>query len=394
MSNNRIDYVKLLPKTLQEQLRWSQFISVVQSIIEDIRINKIDIIKTQYQLEHMTEQQLIDLASTLGSVIVSLDGYTAERTYLLKEVLTLIPRILNRNNRPGYQTIFQIFNLVGEIYPMYLNSFSKLVPIENFWEYNETTIIVDTLDSGGDFVLFKIPNTSNRNQTSNSGLTSNMYFEVSETPKESPINNTTLDDFDNFPHLDLEPFLETLTRHIVGTYQFKFVENTTEFMSENTLKAFYSDILAHKRRTEVFYFEPKLVTETTDDGNETIETYQVYDASASTTVNSILIGTDFSDVSKIVFGTGSHSVLDGTITSVKFKIYEWDIDNFEDYLSDSTHFYGRRKITQKNTMFNFKEIALLDSLGNCIYYVKFPWIKYLSDSKFYSNIYLDFTLTS
>jgi hypothetical protein len=341
----------------------------------------------------MTDDQIKDLAESLGFVITSLDGYTSTTYYLKKELITIVPRILAKNTLKGYELIFRIFNLNGIVYPTYLSDITdNLEVIEDWYTTNETSITYDTLDQGADFVLFSLPHSiDGENFQLDQGNSIDETTPVIRTDKEVLLPTTTLDELEIFPHLDMIPPLDLLTRHIIIQYDFNFVENETEFMSSNTMLAFYNDLFKMKKATEILYLEPNLKLNTTKDNLLTLETYYNYDKSISTNVESILIGTDFSNIKTINFGVGGYTTVDSSIADVQFPIYSM---NFEDFQNKSTNNYeliGRRIIEEKTKFVDFSEIAILDDTDTIIYYAKFPTIRVLKD-KVYSNIHLEIKL--
>jgi hypothetical protein len=370
-----IDYTKLLPYQLRST-RWADIMTVVGSLLADIKVNHIDIIRTQNIIMQMTDDQLLTFASNFGYNITSSDGYTATLDYLRKEVYTIIPRILNRTTILGYNSVFTIFNLNGHVYPTTYYS-PYLIPYETWITDTEQTELEPyTLDNDGDFILFYI------------GLTP-----IYDYPANSIEPAITLDDENNqYPTLDRMSILRAITRHLVIQYSFLYVENTTEFLSQNTLKAFYNDILNQKRRTEVVYYEPVLEsTASSVTGTKTTTTLYNYDHSVTTYAYSILLQTNIGSVSKIRFGDNFHDIIDGSITDVKNFVTEILLSDCEIAVSTNTELQGRRLITQKCSFVNFTEIALFDSLSNCLYYATFPKIQY--SPEMYSNIAFHITLS-
>ena len=223
-----IDYTKLLPAQLRDT-RWADILTVVGSILEDIKVDRVDIIKTQNQIMSMTEDQLVQFALNFGYTVQYLSGYTATIDYLRKEIYTIIPRILNRTTILGYNPIFTIFNLGGNVYPMtYEASTLHLTPYENWPTSNEMTALPpDTLDADGDFILFYIPVGVIEDLIELDGGSSlDGTISVYADPPTSVKPAITLDD-SNFPILDLTSILDYTTRHIVIKYSHTYAENVT-----------------------------------------------------------------------------------------------------------------------------------------------------------------------
>jgi len=383
-----IDYKKFLPSALRSN-RWGQFIEVFQSIVEDIRQEKIDIIKLQYEIENMTTEDIVNLVTMFGYQIKTRGGYTETYDYVYKQLVTLIPRIINRATINGYNSLFFIYNLTGTVYPTYIDESSYLIPIENWWEFNEVQNIHDTLDIGTEFVLFKIPYRLDSDLELDDGMNLDTYHKVYNPSEEVLLPNTTLDAIE-FPNLDMTEFLEKMTRHLIIHYEFQKIENEDEFLSENTLLNLYEDVFDQKRFTEIAYFEPKLVIETNSGGAISNKIFYNYDNTISTNMQSILIGTDLSNVATIKFGIGKHATLSGAITDLAYTIDEYLVSDFDFETQTNTKLIGRRKLTEKDRCKSFTEFGLFDSVGDCVYYAKFPAVLYLS--QMYSNIYLDITL--
>jgi hypothetical protein len=387
-----IDYTKLLPFQLRST-RWAELLTVVGSVLEDVKVNNIDIIKTQNIIMSMTDEQLLSFAQNFGYSIITLDGYTGTLDYLRKEVYTIIPRILTRNTIPGYNLIFTIFNLNGHVYPtIYDSETLYLTAIEDWTSSSESTSAYDTLDAGGDFSLFYLYDRLDRDWSNiDDGKFCDSYTIIYDNPQTSDLIDTTLDAFE-FPTLDVTPVLDTITRHLIINYSFIYIENTSEFLSDDTLRALYVDIQNNKRRTEVVYYEPVITLTTNSDNTLTTETIYNYDHSINTTKQSILVqpGIDLSNAYTVRFGDSSHDTIDGTITDVKHLIASINISDCDITNISAIELIGRRKITQKCKFSNFSELALLDSTGTCIYYATFPQIRYLS--YMYSNIGFNISL--
>lgn len=385
-----IDYTKLLPYQLRST-RWADIMLVVGSLLDDVKVNHIDILKTQNIIMEMSDEQLVTFASNFGYTINSSEGYTSTLDYLRKEVYTLIPRILNRTTILGYNSIFTIFNLRGNVYPT-TYSIPYLTPYETWITDRELTEVnPDTLDNNGDFILFYVGVPSIDATTPPVFLDDPYFYTLDREgtpiygyPQSSIEPAITLDD-DNFLTLDKTSILKQITRHLVIQYAFLYAENTTEFLSKNTLKAFYNDIINQKRRTEIVYYEPLLeLTTSSTTGTKTTTTLYNYDHSLITYKYSILLQTDISTVSKIRFGDNTYSTIDGSITDVKNFVTEVLISDCDIVVSSGIELKGRKKITQKCIFIDFTEIALFDSIGTCLYYATFPKIQYTTDM--YANI--------
>jgi photosystem II stability/assembly factor-like uncharacterized protein len=236
-----INYKKLLPKILQDN-RWGEYAEAIQEVLEEIKEDKIDIIKLRYYIENMSEEDIITIAEELGYTIPYYTGYTSQREYLLRQLLTIIPRIQYRNCDDGYQKIAFIYNLIAFAVPTYSDVY-RLTPILDWDTFDEVEGAEYELDRGGDNALYVY--------IDGGGVEHYIY----DTVKNDGYGELYSDTFP-FVALDQDDIVGSITRHILFSYQFRGVESATEFISENTCKAMYYDIKNHKRRTEVIYFEP------------------------------------------------------------------------------------------------------------------------------------------
>ena len=151
-----IDYKKLLPSNLRET-RWGELVEAVQSVLNDIKTNKIDIIENQFDIDEMTDTQINNMRDTLGYQFLNYGaGYTSSNRYLKRQLLTILPRILNRNNLKAYQYNFYIYDLIANIFPMTYDSTTQyFTPITNWWSWDESVYnVVDRLDLGVDRILY------------------------------------------------------------------------------------------------------------------------------------------------------------------------------------------------------------------------------------------------
>ncbi len=367
-----VDFVKLLPSNMRTG-KWAEFIQVFQSLYNDLEVDKVKIIKTQYELEQMSDEDVISLAEFFGYNISSYEGYTSTIDYLKKELLTIIPRILLKTTRDGYKYIFYIFNLIAEVYPL-LYEDEVLSPLTYWWEFNESPIIMEMLDPEEDNILFYIYKTFESDST----FDNFNWDEVTPVYAIPPTTGMTpaFLDTDNFPTLDMESFLNNLTRHILIEYKFKFIETETTFFSENTSKSFFNDIIKHKRKTEVVYFQPILDLTTLENGDTTNQNYINYDNTLSANIISKLFINNLESISKINIGNSKHDIIDASITDVYNTILELESNDIEIIEQTNNIYKVRKKIVQKMKMFNFSEIALLDESDNIILYACFPTIEF------------------
>ena len=136
-----IDFKKLLPANLRES-RWGEFLEAIQAVMSTIKSDKIDIIENQFNIDLMTDADIIKMRDYLGYTFLSFTdnvGYTETTRYLKRQILTVVPRILNRNNLKAYKYNFYIYDLIGSIFPMYYDSDNELLIPKNDWQsFDET----------------------------------------------------------------------------------------------------------------------------------------------------------------------------------------------------------------------------------------------------------------
>ena len=265
-----LDLKKLLPSNMRNN-RWGEFIEVLQNIlIDDVKVNKVDIIKTQYQIEQATTAELKRLASMFGNNVQTLTGYTLSDRYIQRSLLTLIPRILYKNTRRGYKNIHYIYNLIGDIFPLYEdNDSGSLKVLENWWTSSEYEEIINILDSGDDNLLYKLPIKLDTGLTTlDQGDELDTYYNVYSSSVSSNLPDGYLDSGD-ITTLDEVAVLDNLTRHLIFTYKHIFVEDSSDFLSFNTHLTLRDNLKNMKKATEIIYIEPKLEINTNSNGTAT-----------------------------------------------------------------------------------------------------------------------------
>jgi hypothetical protein len=370
-----IDFKKLIPSNYRIG-RWGELMEVVQSVFEEIKADKIDIIKLQFDIEQMTDQQILDFGNSIGYQINYRDGYTSTTAYLKKEVLSIIPRILNRTTSVGYAFIFNNFNLTGNVYPCFLEIDLSLDPFIN-WESSNELDTATTLDQEADNILFYNNGTPIYQIPISTGLPAAF---LDPDPGVTPET------------LDENTILSTITRHILVSYVFNYVESATEFMGLNTVNSFYGDLWYNKRRTEVLHLEPKLEINT-NSGTITNTVYSVYDMSTSGIIQSKHQFGNLTSgyIDTIEFGNGEYETISGIVlTGVNNLVSTYLASDFQ-VLSQGASRYNARPILTKTGKFTtFTEFALISAVSGCVYYAHLPEITY--DNKFYSSIQLDINL--
>lgn len=387
-----IQFKNFLPSNLRNT-RWSEFIEAFQSIATDIRQEKVDRIKTQFDLDLMTSDEKISFARTLGFDLLIYEGYTSSDYYLRKQVSTIVDRILWKTTRTGYRYIHYVYNMKGDCYPLLVNLDDTLEPILNWWGFSENPTIVDSLDSEGNNILYYFPLKWDAGEYSwDVDETWDATFEVYSNPRETGLDTTYLDT-DDYPNIDLDSFINQLSRHLLLTYQFRFVENATEFISAETALAFWHDATLNKKKVEVLYFEPMLVINANEDNTLRTTTYSNYDGTISATQQTIQIKDKLDSIEKIRFGNGGHTVVDSSITDVQSFISSTELllDGDCDVIDQQPEYLKfRKELTDHCKWYNFSEIAFFNSLDECILYTKFPKINF--SSKMNSNVCVEVNL--
>jgi hypothetical protein len=405
-----IDYKKLLPSNLRET-RWGEFLEAIQAVMYTIKSEKIDIIEDQFNIDLMTDADIIKMRDYLGYTFLSFTdsgGYTESTRYLKRQILTIVPRILNRNNLKAYKYNFYIYDLIGNVYPMYYDSDNEILIPKDDWEsFDETAEeVIDTLDIEGDNIL---------------------YYDEALNPVYDIPATTGFDaqylDTDSFPTLDMQAIVDKWTRHILIPFKFRYVENNDEFLSQETLSAFYEDILYTKRITELAYFEP--ILEINCEGTpqsgivsnptsgvvaSTKEVFYSYDNTYSGIVNSFYYGGTtsgiygFSGIAFVEFGNGAHDPIEYGINACESAVTLTGessslipISDFSGIVSLDTPdiFHVRKLITQKCKLGQeyISELALKDANSGVVFYGTFPKINTLNTvNKYYNNIQLDIQL--
>ena len=197
---------------------------------------------------------------------------------------------------------------------------------------------------------------------------------------EYPDSPTTLDEGTE---------LTQLTRHILVSYKFKFVETENSFMLKNTFVAFAKDLKKNKRRTEVIHIEPQIEINTNISGQLTSEWYHNYDHTLSGAVYSKLTDTGKSllDVAFIVFGNDKldYTEINDSITTVNdsTKNILSLADNCQVISQSSGVLDVRNQLTFVNKFDDYNEIALWDENSGCLYYASIPDVEF--SSKYCTN---------
>lgn len=393
----KFSYKKLLPSNIRGT-RWGEFAEAFQTVAEEIKAEKIDIIKNQFSLDSMTMQQKKDFAEYLGFNLLTLDGYTNTAFYANKELKTIVNRIKTKNTKEGYRYLYKIFNLKnGQIYPLYKRTNNTLEPVTDIASLIGSLTIVETLDQEGDNVLYSFPPLEfdvGMTFDSPENLTFDEAYNVYVRPYQTGLPAAYLDTVE-FPNLDMSLYDNIITRHILLQYEFRFIETITDFVSTNTSNVFYQDANKIKKKVEILHFEPVLTINAKKDNSIYNVAYTDYTGVITENISSKKItgSLNLDGAYKIHFGSGGHTTLTDSITNVQTFIssntlyleVNCDVESQEMYKLEF-----RKTITQRSTFTSFSEIAIFDSSNNIILYSKFPKINYYN--KMYGNIYIKVNL--
>jgi hypothetical protein len=385
-----VNYQKLLPSSMRNT-RWGQFARAYQTLIEqEIKPNSIDPIKNQYDEELMTSDECIANIISLGWQLSTYEGYTSTLEYLKKELYTITKRVLHKTTRKAYFYTYYIYNMTGDVFPLFSQIDTSLLPMTNWWIFNENFSPINTLDSGDDNILYYITNFFDTGTSFDTGSTFDTLIPVYTNPHSTGLANTTLDAADLF-ELDAESTIISSVRDIELFFTFDFIENISEFISTYTVKAFENDLYQTKKATEILFYTPLLIINAYLNHTEQDTTYYNYTQTISALQRSILIGTNISTAATIRFGTGSHTIINNSITDVQNYSYQVSGSNLLLTTNpiDNTPIYTK-KIYPFNKMTSFSEIAVWDSGNNCLLYATFPTINF--PTKIYSNFALSFNL--
>lgn len=360
-----ISFKNLLPKILQDT-RWGELIEVWQSIYVNIKEDKINPIFNQYHRDYISTEELYDLANMFGFYIKSDGGYTLTRGFLLKELETLVPRIKAKATRNCYILQGVPFNLISRGYNvLFDDTYSN--PLENTIIYRSDESLV-----GGSFI----------------GTT---YLDR----EHDGLSPSYLDTY-YFPSLDSDEILTLVTRNFIFNYIHKCTENSTEFMSLNTLTVLMNDINQFKRMTDRCYYEPYLFINLNSNRTQTNKQWVDYTDTNSAIQRSILIANSLSDFGSIRFGTGGYTTLTTGITDVQtyngytITYNDANIDS-SGKIETSTHYNFRRRIVELQKIPAFSELIILNGSGSPILYSTFPLIQW--NSNMFNNVKFDITVT-
>jgi hypothetical protein len=362
MSISKINFKKLLP-TGMRSTKWGDFILAYQDTYDEVKTNKILNILDRYIVDSASNDELKDIAYMLGFNLLTLDGYTSTNYYLQREISTIVKRIKSKTTPLCYNYISMVFDLLGSI-----------------------------------------------NITSDTELNEVSYLFYEATSMFAPVPTIDLPDLildsDIWPTLDSETFSKTVTRSMIYNYKPKFIENTTEFLSENTLKVLTNDINQAKKATESIYYQPILEVSANRADLITSKLWTSYDTGIERSYDTVLLQDDFSAsaIELVRFGNSFHAnstsgiadvnnfiwALSG-ITNVDFDITKpLDVQPI-DYSDDYLDFQMLIKYYQKLPVASgITEAAFFNSSGEILLYTSFPLIQW--DPSSYGSLRVQLTL--
>lgn len=348
---------KLLPSNILDT-RWVDVIDVYQDLLYNSLIpEKIQHFQTKNIFELMTADELKEWIAVLGYPLISSEGYTSSIEFLRRQLQTIVHRIKCKTTWKVYQYLFYIYFMRGFTYPL-LNLYGD--GYLTVWvNWAETPLIEDML----------------------------IYLDTGRSLDESiiPKENWTL---------DAEGIINTVTRHFLFGYEFMYVENANEFLSYNTLRSFYNDVMQSKRAIEFPHFEPRITVTAVDKNVEYIIDLKTYEGTVVTNQKSARFQDDLSTVTKIQFGNGRRTnTLDGVNGCESPIVTLVFADDCDLLLQTATMIDVRKLLTPDGKLFDYSEVALFDDSDTCYMYSSFPTIAFFESML--ASTYIKFrTVTS
>ena len=416
-----VNYRKLLPKLMQNT-RWGDLAVVIQDLFAQIKTNCIDIIWQQFTKEYATIDQLKTLAVEFGYRLLSLDGISSQRDFIVREIASIPYKIKYKTGMIAYQWAGYPFNLISQAFTAIQNDSGLLwsQKIQTLFDQSQTqvTIQVTTLDPEADNVLYYYtPVGMNFDSTSGffgfdlSGIT--FDYEVPEylLPQNTGAvaayfdSNYILNPGDTDNIQGSGSSAQKALRILMFDYYAKRIETTSAFLSQNSLLVLKNDIEQIKKTTEKAYYCPRLKIQFSHTLQPLVKTFYDYEAVNTATQESVLSIANLLRVTNIQFGSGTiSSPLTGTITGVAKYMYYipnaitssgmvgvpsgvagWNYQTTQTASSLNIDFL----IPENNHFNNFTEIALMSNSG-CVGYAKFPQVSWLPTMN--NNIHLELTI--
>lgn len=347
-----LDLTKLLPAFIRKTQAWVDVIAVFQQFLDNDARDEIASLRDRFDYDTITDDDAKKIIWGFGHTLSQGDGYTSSHRYIQRQLRTLLKRIEAKGAEPSYQYLFYVYDVIGDVYPTLISPYGYLKPWLTWLVSDETDATPLQLDTG---------------------LTLDQNYEG-----------------DANWYLDYGAIASVLTRHFILSYSPWHVENSTEFMSVDTVNAFFNDVNRNKRKIEVPHYEFRLYADALASGALTTETWQDYEQTFSVNQESMRIdlGLDLTDAAYIQFGDGRHAVVNNSITGVQSLVQQIPLSFFEIKLQDSTHLYFKHFMQTTTRFFDYQEIAVLDSSNNCLFYSKFPWVRYPSAGFNHAYVFL------
>lgn len=416
-----ISFKKLLPVKMQTTM-WGDLITAYQKVDKQIRTGVMNPIFDQFT-ENATTAELIRLGSMLGINILSLDGYTLSKEYLIRQIQTAALRITHKTSRRSYDYIGYIYNMQVAVYPMMTSSegtlASKLSTVYDPEEQLHNQVIIT--DQEGDNLYYNQDVENWETDVSDALITDmdiitdytiEIYGDPATTGLQEAFTDTDTTTTTDGVIIDNKGTTVTqITRNIGFSYYHKFLDDTDEWYSPYSYLCLKNDVDQIHKATEVIYYEPWLKLEATPVSGEIVsKTYYNYDFTLSGQVHSVFQDDYLINSTWIQFGTGSHwngSGLPNNIMGVNNLSYSipYSISGvpisgiyIPEGVAGWNYFYDPTAttltmdfiISEGNKFTEFTELAILNNLSGCIFYSTFPKVQW--HQSMYNNIKVQINL--
>ena len=355
-----LDLTKLIPSNIRMVQRFVDLISAFQSYLYTEIYPKIQNFNNRSDITKVSLEDAKHMIWDKGHNLTTGDGYTSTYRYVQRHLQTLVKRLLTKSTHKAYQYLFYVYDLLGDTYPCIYKANGTLQPRLNWLASNDVNDPPIKLDEG-------------------------FYLDQA---------------YDDMPYwtLDAGDFVDFTTRHFIISYSPRYVEDTESIMSLPTCTAFFNDVKQTKRKVEIPHFEFRMYAEAPITGVDSIETWNSYDGTVQVNQHSIYIlqydiysyPSTFNEAGFIQLGVGAHDVMDQTITGCADLVQQFNLSDFTINFQDPYHLYLKSRIYPYEKAFDYRELAVLDTTGNCIFYSKFPWVRF--DPRMLSHNYLLLTL--
>lgn len=367
-------------------------------------------------IDQVSEKLIKRMFSYMGFPVTSGDGYTSTKRYFNRQLETLAKRIKWKTTKQCYQYEFYIYMLYGSVIPLVISNESFLVELDTDFFDDLDQIPPFTLDYGlddsGNPLVDRVnlrldqnlPNVEKVNYPEyDSGPLDHdsdpVYLRDTKIPW--PILPQIMPDFKWY--LDNNSIKGSLTRCFKIKYKPLFIENTQEFWSKDTARAFYNDVVLFKRLVEHPYFEPQIYVKGYNAYNS-VYTQTVYneDTAFSALIQSVYIKPDFTQVKYMRIGNSKSSNLNflnagsNPISGSLVQQFDLTVETGQQWYVNATlsqiqitpriPLEGIRWLENKS----FSEIALHDQDNKLVFYACFPTVHYTP--QMLSSIFFQFDL--